>query len=50
MKPEEIFANASEEIRSLAGKVLKIEKEHLFDRKRLGIFDKLINIFKREIK
>ncbi len=48
MNPEEIFIKTPEEIRTLAGKVLQIEKEYLLDRRRHGIFDRLLMVFQQE--
>ena len=47
--PEEVFTNAPSEVRDFARKILEVEKEYLLERRRVGIFDRLVALFKQEI-
>lgn len=46
-EPEAIYSEATQEIRTLAEEVLKIEKEYILDRRPQGIIDDLVSLFKR---
>lgn len=48
--PEEICQEASPEVMKIITKVLKIEREHLFERRAHGIVDELLRIFKEEVR
>lgn len=47
---ENLASDVSPEVIRVTTKILKIEKEYLFESKSQGIVDDLVNVFKEEIK
>ncbi len=48
--PEEFYTKALPEVIRVTTKILKIEKEFLFTRKKQGLTDEIVKVFKEEVQ